>query len=623
MVPCCWHKQGAAFREPLSAAARSAQQHLCAFLGANNARMMALFRDWDGDGNGALDRREFHRAIGCLGYYCDKKEIDSLFDLIDESGDGNIDFGEMKRALNAWSKGSSTASPRSASAGQVRGGNFGGASPEKRRPTSARVAEAVDSAEMVLLGLPEGENAGELTMEAHGTHTHTVVLLHAEGSFAEAHGRLYRRFGEIGVHCKFIFPRAPSRQMPQGHSVTCWMAPKQVTPPATDGSAQGSSTAASVEAARGQLGAQTRRLHALLDREIALLGGDASRVVFGGSSQGGMVAIHASMSYKQPLSALLCLRTMISDEHTSVLGGEHASTPVFVFAGGRDTVCPLSEQRASFQRLSDAGYMVEWHVEPDLSHHGDCLNEQRYVAYWVARASMATGSKGSFGSVAVEALRRSLIVRKPPASPTAPLSPRPGTARSAGRRSAGRSRFSAALAKEGASPGRARSASPERHGSPTVQMLGPVSPGSPSPRHTHGMHMVMGPDGKLQRTHPLLLEPSWRQPRDANAASPKKAEWNDRCCTEGERGLGPALSRKLEQIVAEERILEDKRRVSFVHAQRMYSRPVSARVVVARGSGLDRSPSPPRPGSSPQSADRYLRHNIRDAATGQPLTGID
>ena len=108
---------------------------------------------------------------------------------------------------------------------------------------------------------------------------------------------------------------------------------------------------------------QTRRLHALLDREIAMLGGDASRVVFGGASQGGMLALHVAMGYRSPLGALICLRTMLSTDHTTPAGGDHAKTPIFVFAGGRDTICPLHEQRASFSRLSVAGYTVESHLD--------------------------------------------------------------------------------------------------------------------------------------------------------------------------------------------------------------------------------------------------------------------
>ena len=133
----------------LSAAAKTAQQQLCTFLGANNAKMMALFRDWDADGNGALDRKEFHRAIGCLGaFFCTKVDIDALFDLIDASGDGHIDFGEMKRALNAWSSGRPAASPRHAPSG---GASLSAQVGPKRVAPSVVIKEALREVEMVMM----------------------------------------------------------------------------------------------------------------------------------------------------------------------------------------------------------------------------------------------------------------------------------------------------------------------------------------------------------------------------------------------------------------------------------------------------------------------------------------
>ena len=308
-----------------------------------------------------------------------------------------------------------------------------------------------------------------------------------------------------------------------------------------------------------------------------MLGGDASRVVFGGASQGGMLALHVAMSYRSPLGALICLRTMLSTDHTTPAGGDHAKTPIFVFAGGRDTICPLHEQRASFSRLSVAGYtveshldrisiasrsgahpprrlhasahhsappfpQVEWHVEPELTHHADCLNEQRYIAYWVARASMAKGAKLSFQAAAVDALRRNLIVNK---RPTSPDLPRPGTARGP---PSPRLRYRTGSAKSA----RSRSASPRgRSASPVsrVQMISPALPTASSPQRQispalppGSPSLRMGPDGKLMHVNPLTLEPSWRQPLPPKSPGGRKPEWDDRCCTAGEGGLQVALA---------------------------------------------------------------------------------
>ena len=49
-------------------------------------------------------------------------------------------------------------------------------------------------------------------------------------------------------------------------------------------------------------------------------------------------------------------------------------TKVFMFAGGADQLLPLEKARIGFEPLVNAGYAVEWHVEPDLSHGADCMN---------------------------------------------------------------------------------------------------------------------------------------------------------------------------------------------------------------------------------------------------------
>lgn len=75
--------------------------------------------------------------------------------------------------------------------------------------------------------------------------------------------------------------------------------------------------------------------------EAALLGGDRGRIVLGGSSQGGSLALHAASAYRYPLCALISLRSMVMEQYTTVHEGKQSATPIYVFAGGRDTLCPL------------------------------------------------------------------------------------------------------------------------------------------------------------------------------------------------------------------------------------------------------------------------------------------
>lgn len=139
----------------------------------------------------------------------------------------------------------------------------------------------------------------------------------------------------------------------------------------------------------GHLASQTRRIHSILDRETSLLGGDATRVLLGGSSQGGTVALHAALSYGRPLGALVCLRSCLVDSVTVPKDRRNAShrTPVFVFAAGEDSVYAPRLQRRGYSLLEAAGFHIEWHVEPRLNHWTDSRNELRCTAAWISRVA--------------------------------------------------------------------------------------------------------------------------------------------------------------------------------------------------------------------------------------------
>ena len=58
-------------------------------------KLIDLFREWDDDGNGALDKKELRAAVAALGYDAPRSSIDALFDSIDEDKSGWIEFHEV------------------------------------------------------------------------------------------------------------------------------------------------------------------------------------------------------------------------------------------------------------------------------------------------------------------------------------------------------------------------------------------------------------------------------------------------------------------------------------------------------------------------------------------------
>ena len=64
-----------------------------------SVRTVELFRDFDADASGSIDKKEFEKAMLGLGVKATKAELGDLFDRWDMDNSGSIDFKEMDRAI--------------------------------------------------------------------------------------------------------------------------------------------------------------------------------------------------------------------------------------------------------------------------------------------------------------------------------------------------------------------------------------------------------------------------------------------------------------------------------------------------------------------------------------------
>ena len=62
-------------------------------------RFVCRFREWDDDGSGTIDKKEFRKALQALGVTASKAELDALFDTFDADGGGTLEYGEINKAL--------------------------------------------------------------------------------------------------------------------------------------------------------------------------------------------------------------------------------------------------------------------------------------------------------------------------------------------------------------------------------------------------------------------------------------------------------------------------------------------------------------------------------------------
>jgi len=385
----------------------SVQEQLAYALAEHSVKLIDLFRDWDDDGNGAIDKKEFRKAVAALGYDVPNADIDKCFESFDNSGDGFIEYPELKKALAEKMKEAESKVKDKKAAKKAADKAERAAMAAEKKLAAEKEKEKSEANMPRFPAIPPEEAGGELTVQPTGPHTHTVVMLHSMKGAAEMYSRLFRRFGILAAGFKFVFPRAPQRRVLVPHTGTEAIMSSWFTP--TVRNEDGTIESSAVEL--GQLAVQTTRLHGILEREAAYLGGDCSKLVLGGSHQGGTVAVHAAMSFRAPLGALICLRSVpLPPSITAVpaTSGEETREKmnVFVFAAQNDALHPVEKTRQCFAPLVSAGYPVEVHVEQDLTHGAESLNEQRFVAYWVARTCLGPAAGDMLKSAIV-------IVRKP------------------------------------------------------------------------------------------------------------------------------------------------------------------------------------------------------------------
>ena len=65
----------------------------------SSGRIIHLFKLWDIDGNGVVDKDEWWRVVGHMGFTAPREVSDAVFDEIDEDESGTLDYKELHKAL--------------------------------------------------------------------------------------------------------------------------------------------------------------------------------------------------------------------------------------------------------------------------------------------------------------------------------------------------------------------------------------------------------------------------------------------------------------------------------------------------------------------------------------------
>ncbi len=136
------------------------------------------------------------------------------------------------------------------------------------------------------------------------------------------------------------------------------------------------------------LRASAAAVQAVIEREIAL-GVPASRIVLGGFSQGGVMALLVGVRAPQRLAGLLDMSGYLALAPATAAERSEANrdVPIFMGHGRQDGVVPIAAGTASRDTLLGLGYAVEWHDYP--IQHGVSPEEERDIEAWLVKVLTA------------------------------------------------------------------------------------------------------------------------------------------------------------------------------------------------------------------------------------------
>jgi phospholipase/carboxylesterase len=127
----------------------------------------------------------------------------------------------------------------------------------------------------------------------------------------------------------------------------------------------------------------TALLEALIAREVER-GIPEEKVVIAGFSMGGAIVINKALTTSRNLAGLMALSTYLPIPGEVDTSTSNRDLPVFMGHGTFDPMVQHQWGKTTAQRLTEAGFSIEWHEYPMA--HAVCADEIRDIRAWLLRA---------------------------------------------------------------------------------------------------------------------------------------------------------------------------------------------------------------------------------------------
>lgn len=125
-----------------------------------------------------------------------------------------------------------------------------------------------------------------------------------------------------------------------------------------------------------------KRVEALIDHVINE-GIASKRIILGGFSQGGALALHIAIRYSQQLAGVAALSTYLplADLTSKEKHQANDRLPIFIAHGSLDPIVPYRFGQISYDMLKELQFPVVWHHYPIA--HSVCEQEVKDISQWI------------------------------------------------------------------------------------------------------------------------------------------------------------------------------------------------------------------------------------------------
>ncbi len=211
----------------------------------------------------------------------------------------------------------------------------------------------------------------------------SVIWLHGLGASGHDFADVPAILGLPGV--RYVFPHAPNRPVTinMGLIMPAWFDVRSLAREAFEAGRAPDDSLMDIAGVR----ASTARVEDLIAHEIAR-GVAAERIVVGGFSQGGAIALFAGVRHAARLGGIMVLSSweILPSLRAAEESQANRLTPLLVCHGRRDPMVPFEGGRLAYEAYAQAGRPAQFHAFP--MEHSVCMEELDVIRDWL-RACLA------------------------------------------------------------------------------------------------------------------------------------------------------------------------------------------------------------------------------------------